>query len=178
MRQKVKERKMTAGEKKARIKEDLKTEINSLNIGDRRLLSCHFGYLGVVGHRKEHKDWKTANLYIKCQLFPLNSAKEEQKRKKQEQNLGDIRNEENRKDDVSINEDIVIGEEDIEAEIKPLDNKKEINLEMPYSTIFDHDEDSLIKFFVEDGVNLSETEQVSMVRLFQVRTTVREKKNF
>ena len=144
----------TAEEKRSKIKNDMETVINGLSRNDRRYLAVHFGYIGVVGHREEHKSWKTANLYVKCQLFPFLSLKEEARKDE-----SDGKNNES---------NLVVNEEDIDWETRPLDIEKEIDFESPFSMIFDNNAKSVTEFFVNGGLDLSETMMVSMIRLVQV----------
>ena len=155
----------TVEEKRARIKNDMETVINGLSRNDRRQLSCFFGFIGVKGHRKEHKSWKTANLYVKCQLFPFLSLKEETRMNSENVESEGNRNEKN----------FAVDEKDIDSETRPFDIEKEIDFKSPFSMLFKNDVKSVIKFYVEEGLDLTETMMVSMIRLVQVRERERER---
>ena len=72
----------TAEEKRSKIKNDMETVINGLSRNDRRYLAVHFGYIGVVGHREEHKSWKTANCMLNVNFSHSCRLKKKQEKMK------------------------------------------------------------------------------------------------
>lgn len=136
--------------RKERIQEELKDCHNGLTACDRRVLSTFLGYLPIDGIRDKKKDWEVSPIYVRSNLFPNLTKRNENKDEK--------------------------NEKEIELETKPF-NMSEIDFwnEKYFPNIFTRDKESITKFLAEDGVGLNSIEECSLIRIFQASILKRKK---
>ena len=132
---------------KQRIQEELKDCKSGLTVSDRRLLSTFLGYLPIEGIRDKKKDWEVSPIYVRSNLFPYLTKRQEN---------GNSSGSES-------------DEKGIEAETKPF-SMSEIDFwnEKYFPSIFKRDEQSVTKTLMEEGVGLNSIEECSLIRTFQV----------
>ena len=152
--EKIDLKKMDSDERKEKIKEELKTELNGLTKSDRRILSVFLQYNAIEGVREKKKDWKNSPIYVRTNLFPYSTKKME----REKNGNGNVTEKEE-------NEEI-----ELAAETEPF-RIEEINFEdtLNFPQLFKRDRDSVTKMLADGADGFTAVEECSMVRIFQVR---------
>ena len=135
--------------RKERIQEELKHCTNGLTFSDRRLLSVFLGYLAIEGIRDKKKDWEVSPIYVRSNLFPYLTKRQEN---------GNLEESEKK------------NEKEIELETKPF-NMSEIDFwnDKYFPSIFKRDKQSVTECLANEGVGMNSIEECSLIRTFQVR---------